>query len=86
MSSCVELNNKLNKNIMDSKEILKRYCKAKYGNEIVIKTYDIQEIKQIIDFTHQLLIQRVSSSFSQDDLDKEYDKACTIGYREGQKE
>lgn len=45
---------------MDSKEILKRYCKAKYGNEIVIKTYDIQEIKQIIDFTQQLNIHSVS--------------------------
>ena len=28
----------------------------------------------------------VSGSFSQEDLDKEYDKAYDIGYRDGQKE
>jgi len=40
---------------MDTKEILKKYCKNKYGNEIVIKTYDIQEVKDIIDFTKKQL-------------------------------
>ena len=46
---------------MVSKEILKKYCKQKYGDEIVIKTYDIQEIKQIINFTKQLLIPLVGN-------------------------
>lgn len=41
---------------MDSTEILKKYCNEKYGNEVVIKTYTIQEIKQIIDFTKQLML------------------------------
>jgi hypothetical protein len=41
---------------MNSKEILKMYCKEKYDNEIVIKTYSIQEIVQIIDFTKQLML------------------------------
>ena len=44
---------------METTEILKKYCEHKYRNEIVIKTYDIQEVKQIIDFTKQLLIHSV---------------------------
>ena len=44
---------------METTEILKKYCKQKYGSEIVIKTYSIQEIKQIIDFTKQLLLSDV---------------------------
>lgn len=34
----------------------------------------------------QLALFSVGGSFSQDDLDKEYDKAYDIGYRNGQKE
>lgn len=47
---------------MNSKEILKMYCKEKYDNEIVIKTYSIQEIVQIIDFTKQLMLGGVVGS------------------------
>jgi len=47
---------------MDKVEILKKYCKQKYGNEVVIKTYSINEVKDIIDFTKkQLLLHGVST-------------------------
>ncbi|MCP4105383.1 MAG: hypothetical protein GY749_07590 [Desulfobacteraceae bacterium] len=65
----MKLKQKLNKFYkMDSKEILKKYCKQKYGNEIIIKTYDIQEVKQIIDFTKQLLIHSVGKSFTAEEV------------------
>ena len=66
---------------MNSKEILKMYCKEKYDNEIVIKTYSIQEIVQIIDFTKQLMLGGVVGRSEQLPCDHVWGKSYGQIYR-----